>query len=710
MGLLSAWFMAGIAAVAAPILFHMIRRTPSGRVPFSTLMFLDSSPPRMNKRSRIDHWPLLLLRTLALCLLALAFARPFLRAVETNVVDTAPERQIAVLLDRSASMQRMDLWDQAKLVVIDTFAAATDADQMALYAFDNRTDAIMTFQEWKELEPATRREVLLERVEKITPTWGSTNLGQALIVAADDIESLEMEGDDTSDKRPTSTVLLVSDVQQGSAIEALQNYEWPDTVELSVQEVQTNSSTNAGLELMAQSDADANLVRVRVSNAADSNAEEFTIQWTDADGKVLKQPKPVYVAQSRSRIVSFEPPTGVGSSKIMLAGDMHDFDNTLYLDQMRKTELSVLYVGTEDEDDPESLRFYLARAFPQTAARNVTVLATEQNGVQVPMDNTVSLVVIAGQLEADRLNELRKYLEAGGTALFVAQSAAGAGSIAPLLTDDQDFEVAEAKVRDYVLMEQIDFEHPVFAPFADAQFADFTRINFWKHRSLPKSALADARVLARFDDGDPAFVEKTIGLGRMFVLATGWQPSDSQLALSTKFVPLMNNILEQGNNTATILPRMNIGDELNLQPFRESGSNQLAITMPDGTTAELAKDATVFDGTTQPGVYQLTMGARLARFAVNVDPHETDTSVMALEQLESLGVTMDRDNDDPADVAAASLRERQLKIQELEKQQKLWRWLVIAAIAVLLLETWLAGRMASRQPVVQSAPAQGGTT
>jgi hypothetical protein len=155
---------------------------------------------------------------------------------------------------------------------------------------------------------------------------------------------------------------------------------------------------------------------------------------------------------------------------------------------------------------------------------------------------------------------------------------------------------------------------------------------------------------------------------------------------------------------------MNIGDELNLQPFRESGSNQLAITMPDGTTAELARDATVFDGTTQPGVYQLTMGPRLARFAVNVDPHETDTSVMALEQLESLGVTMDRDNDDPADVAAASLRERQLKIQELEKQQKLWRWLVIAAIAVLLLETWLASRMASRQPVVQSAPAQGGTT
>ena len=70
---------------------------------------------------------------------------------------------------------------------------------------------------------------------------------------------------------------------------------------------------------------------------------------------------------------------------------------------------------------------------------------------------------------------------------------------------------------------------------------------------------------------------------------------------------------------------------------------------------------------------------------------------MALEQLESLGVKMDQGKSEPANIAAASARERQLKIQELEKRQKLWRWLVLAAIGILLVETWLAGRVASRQ-------------
>ena len=39
---------------------------------------------------------------------------------------------------------------------------------------------------------------------------------------------------------------------------------------------------------------------------------------------------------------------------------------------------------------------------------------------------------------------------------------------------------------------------------------------------------------------------------------------------------------------------------------------------------------------------------------------------------------------------------RQLHNAELEGRQKLWRWGVLAAIGVLTVETWLAGRLSSR--------------
>ena len=70
------YFLGGLAIVG-PIVFHLIRRQPKGEVEFSSLMFLDATPPRLTRRSKLDHLLLLLLRALALILIAMAFARPF---------------------------------------------------------------------------------------------------------------------------------------------------------------------------------------------------------------------------------------------------------------------------------------------------------------------------------------------------------------------------------------------------------------------------------------------------------------------------------------------------------------------------------------------------------------------------------------------------------------------------------------------------------
>ena len=52
MSALSPLYLLGLLAVAAPIIFHLIRRAPKGEVPFSSLLFLTPSPPRLTRRSR----------------------------------------------------------------------------------------------------------------------------------------------------------------------------------------------------------------------------------------------------------------------------------------------------------------------------------------------------------------------------------------------------------------------------------------------------------------------------------------------------------------------------------------------------------------------------------------------------------------------------------------------------------------------------------
>ena len=79
---------------------------------FGSLMFLEKSPERLTRRTRLERWLLLLLRCLAVILLALAFGRPFMKSFALPNEDSAINRAV-ILVDRSASMRRENLWDQA---------------------------------------------------------------------------------------------------------------------------------------------------------------------------------------------------------------------------------------------------------------------------------------------------------------------------------------------------------------------------------------------------------------------------------------------------------------------------------------------------------------------------------------------------------------------------------------------------------------------
>src|SRR5687767_7960668 len=114
MSFLAPLFLAGAAAIALPFLLHLIRRSSRERVLFSSLMFLSPSPPRITKRSRLEHLLLLLLRCVVICLLAFAFARPFVAKPVANTPTIAEKNRVLLLVDKSASMRREELWSQAR--------------------------------------------------------------------------------------------------------------------------------------------------------------------------------------------------------------------------------------------------------------------------------------------------------------------------------------------------------------------------------------------------------------------------------------------------------------------------------------------------------------------------------------------------------------------------------------------------------------------
>jgi len=698
MSLLTPLYILGLSAVVGPILFHLIRRSPRGEVPFSSLMFLSPTPPRLTRRSRLDHLLLLALRAAALCLLAMAFARPFLRQAARLDFGDVERRRIAVLIDTSASMRRGDLWPRAVTLARNVIADCRPGDHLAVFSFDVSSRPLLGFHESMTLDPARRQAVALALLDQLAPSWGGTNLGQALIDAVAAIEDVA----DTSEKtgRMPRSIVLISDLAQGSRLDALGDFEWPSDVELDLKTVSDHGS-NAGLQLLADSietessasSAAARQHRVRVFNDPSSRQEKFELLWVDEKGIGKEKPIDVYVPAGESRVVRVPRPHDPSSNRcLQLKGDTHGFDNALFFADQRREDATVLYVGPDRADDPAGLLYYLERVFLDTPRRSVRIVAQLPGAVLAwEPDRPPPLVVLTAETTPENIRRLQQYVKDGGTLLYVVTAPGRAGTLAAL-AGVPPWNVEEAAPGRDAMLGEIAFDHPLFAPFAGAQFNDFTKIHFWKYRRISTGSLGDARVLARFETGDAAVIEKSAGKGKLVVLASGWQPADSQLARSSKFVPLMTALLEARDPRPLTGENHIVFDRVPL-PAGPDSAPALVVHKPDGAVITATPGEPFFAETDQPGRYTVDTPHGARSFAVNLDPMESKTVPLHVESLEQFGCRL-------ADHSSKRLDHEQIRQMyniELENRQKLWRWLILAAIGVLIVETWLAGRSRQRR-------------
>src|SRR5687767_8944028 len=115
MSFLAPLFFMGLAAIAIPVLVHLIQRERKRVIEFPSLMFVQKIPYQSVRRRRIRHWFLLLMRAAAIALIVAAFARPFFpEGAAATLAAVGGNRELVILLDQSASMGYGDHWERAR--------------------------------------------------------------------------------------------------------------------------------------------------------------------------------------------------------------------------------------------------------------------------------------------------------------------------------------------------------------------------------------------------------------------------------------------------------------------------------------------------------------------------------------------------------------------------------------------------------------------
>ena len=719
MSFLAPLYALGLLTIAAPILLHLIRRQPKDRVAFSSLLFLKPTPPRLTRRSRINHWFLLLLRVLAICALVLAFARPFLRS-DSQETRVELGRRVIVMVDTSASMRRSGLWKQATDNVEALVSGLDPLDDVALINFDDGVKVQVPFREESAGPSTEQRKVVLETLLTLSPTNHATELGKSLQFAAeyaanavqgssvsggdDDSGGEADSGNETQLQRATQLV-VVSDLQRGSNVRSIQSYPWPNEVAVELRQLRPDRVNNATVQRLRQTEEDLGeeRVRVRVDNAASSTVSEFDLAWVDEELQASSIQK-VQVPPGSTRVVNLPLPE-ISVVGVQLDGDGEAFDNLSYFVQPEKSSLEVLYFGPRSEETREDLFYYLSLLPLSTRVREVTCRVVDPAELALAEFERVPLVVVAQSFDESISGVLRGYIETGGTVLGVLDGSGNleGGSLNRLgdlqLISDRNEPVESNGVIEpsgYLMFSSIDYQHRLFASFSDPQFSDFSKIKFWSRQKLGGLGQG-VNVVATFDDATPAIIEKNVGEGHLLITAFGWQPSRSQLALSTKFLPLIDSMVNPPTDSDNGL-EIKVGEGFPFPPAPDA-----IIIQPDGSTIDYRENGD-FAEVTNPGIYRYRREGFESLVAVNLASSESQTDAMDSDEFEALGVELG----ELADQERETAKELQLRDRELEEHQGLWQWALIAALVIIFVETLWASLVPQSPMSVQGDDGVGG--
>src|SRR5262245_23303153 len=187
MSFLQIGFLTALAALAIPIIIHLVFRQRPRRADLGTLRFLRIVLAQNARRRRVMRWLLLALRLACVALIAFLFARPYWLAARA----AGEKRTTVVLIDQSATMDvRQDgvrLIERAIASAREMVQQASSGDRFEMAFFDHAIHPLTaggTTEEGKKARDFTAGE-LLNKLVAPTSCTGGTDYGGAMEWARD---------------------------------------------------------------------------------------------------------------------------------------------------------------------------------------------------------------------------------------------------------------------------------------------------------------------------------------------------------------------------------------------------------------------------------------------------------------------------------------------------------------------------------------------
>ena len=546
MGFVQASLLAALAAVALPVLAHLIFRRRSRPVDLGTLRFLKVAIRHDTRRRTLKRWALLALRVGCVVLLVLLFARPY----RVEAIGGGDAGLTVVLIDRSASMDRTRdgerLVEHALRKLPDIVARMPARSRVEVAWFDSKVEPV---------EASDDGRVSLADLKPPAALTGGTDFAAALTWAGSRCEAARGGG--------PLAVHVITDLQR-TGFGSVDTLAFPKDVPVHVWDVGPAPTGNVAVtevrptSLMVRADHPT-AVQATVLNARAGPLDQRPVRLSLANkGKVITLSGVASAAPGASTTVTFETPPltpGLWQGTVSIAGDDGlPIDDARHVAVFAAAKPHVLLLDGAARDvaalgEAYFLESALRLAPPGETAPDAPfqmIVFPYGADARLPDLREVDVLVaanVAGFPAADA-GRVRAFLDRGGSAVVFGGGNLGPGSGASYASAGLSVgEVTGTHAARDVPFRIAEFatDHPVLAPFADPQHGDLHRLTF---SGCTKVVPADGvRVLARFRDETPILMERQSGPSRVLWCAASVGREHGEWSRSRLFLPLVHQFV-----------------------------------------------------------------------------------------------------------------------------------------------------------------------
>ncbi len=685
----------GLTLLAIPIIVHLFKPRKMKPTPFSSLRWLRASHQKMSRRIQWHQWILFLMRAGIITFLVLALAQPFFRGSDSGV----PTDRI-VIVDVSRSMgyttgTQMTPGKLARELALARLDKAIAGDRTALVAVDSRARVISPW-----VDDALS---LKGKLAALQPGLLDTQLSAVLPA----LQSLVSAGDDV---RPIELVFFTDNPEAGWQQSAIQDFvgylkTTPRQVRLEIIDVGLPAPANAWIaSASSYGYGEKQFVEIDVGSNAEIKGKHYVV----IGGDFPEQRQEIELVPGRVARSEFQLPALELKGKIVKIhlepGDGLASDDTFYLPLSDVGQRGVLVLESDNDRDTDGR---LTSVFVKTALQSLkdkgkqsVEILEKQSGQALPDDVSQAQVIFltgVSDLSEPLVEKLEQRVRAGaGLVLFLggdltkynAKLFNAAQPELGLLPFKLKFGNASEEPS---LWTEVRWSHPVLAALADPKLSDLAKVIYHQHAEMEGELAPADRVLARFQDGTPALVERPLAAGRVVFFNTSASTDLSGLAKTAAFTPLIDRLvayLAGGVGKSSWL----VGDDVQLLLKDWDRQAPIEVVTPAGQTR--TANARVLRGdpwlhlenADETGIYVVKQADKELRFVVNVPRGDSLLAPMDPAALKSWWQPVDVQTLTPDEV-----RER------WKTGEQSWPWLLLLVGVLLLVETiygyWLCPRV-----------------